>query len=273
MKAPTLSIITVNFNEKNNLHATMNSVFCQSIDDFEFIIIDGGSTDGSLELLQKHTDKIDYWVSEKDKGIYHAMNKGMQASRGTYLLFLNGGDELLHPNILQEVFDRIGTDKKDLIYFNIKYEMEYGRYRVNTFPDHPTLKYMVRGYLPHQATFIKRDLFEADNVGLYDEDHPIASDWKFFVLALFKFKASYKYIPLTLSFFRHGGISTTMDEKTSRQVKNWRESLLQSHFPVEFNKVKRQLNLEDNIRYFSGYQQLFSFLKGIRQRLFQWTRI
>jgi glycosyltransferase involved in cell wall biosynthesis len=251
----------------------MNSVFSQSFDDFEFIIIDGGSTDGSLALLQKYSDKIDYWVSEKDKGIYHAMNKGIKASKGEYLLFLNGGDELLHPDILKEAFNRIGTDKKDLVYFDIKYEMEYGRHRVNTFPDHPTLKYMVRGYLPHQATFIKRELFEADSVGLYDENHPIASDWKFFVLALFKFKASYKYIPLTLSFFRHGGISTTMDKETKLRVKNWRESLLQSSFPDEFKKVKRQLTLEDNIRYFSGYQFLFGVLKGLRRRIFNWTRV
>ena len=83
-----LSIITINYNNINGLQNTLKSVFCQSRHDFEWIVIDGGSTDGSKELLEKYTNRINYWVSEPDHGIYEAMNKGIKVAKGDYLQFL-----------------------------------------------------------------------------------------------------------------------------------------------------------------------------------------
>ena len=101
---PQLSIITINYNNLAGLQKTFESVFNQTFQDFEYIVIDGGSTDGSKELIEQYHDKIDYWVSEPDSGIYNAMNKGIVRANGEYLQFLNSGDSLLGENILKNVF-------------------------------------------------------------------------------------------------------------------------------------------------------------------------
>lgn len=267
-----LSIITINYNEKDNLRATLDSVFKQDFKDFEFVVVDGGSIDGSRALLENCAPKIDYWVSEPDNGIYHAMNKGIKAARGEYLLFLNGGDEFLHSSSLKEAWERIGTDRQDIIYFDIKYEMSYGRCRINTFPVHPTLAFLYTGYLPHQATFIKRALFADNKVGLYDETHPIASDWKFFVLAIFKHQATYQYIPYTLSFFRYGGKSTAINKQQQAAIRAWRESVLAQHFPEQFAAIKSAAVRDRKIKLYSGYYLIYKMLKFGRYGLYKLSR-
>ena len=112
-----LSIITINYNNFEGLNRTLKSVINQNLKNFEYIVIDGGSTDGSKELIEKYADKISYWVSEPDRGIYHAMNKGIVKASGEYLLFMNSGDLFYNNFILNEVIDDIS--KYDLIYFDI----------------------------------------------------------------------------------------------------------------------------------------------------------
>ena len=104
-----LSVITINYNNRDGLRQTIESVVGQTYRDFEYIIIDGGSTDGSVDVIKEYADKIDYWVSEKDKGIYNAMNKGVAVALGEYCLFLNSGDTLCHPDVLAQV-QKAGTD-------------------------------------------------------------------------------------------------------------------------------------------------------------------
>ena len=99
-KKPLISIITINFNDKIGLQRTFDSVFAQDFNDFEYIVIDGGSNDGSKELIEENTDKISYWISEPDKGIYNAMNKGIKVANGEYLLFLNSGDKFYNKKSL-----------------------------------------------------------------------------------------------------------------------------------------------------------------------------
>lgn len=100
-----LSIITVNLNDKTGLEKTIKSVISQSFSDFEFIIIDGESTDGSIDIINQYKSKISYWVSEKDSGIYNAMNKGIRQAKGEYLYFLNSGDALHNENVLHHIFN------------------------------------------------------------------------------------------------------------------------------------------------------------------------
>lgn len=272
-KSPFLSIITINFNNKEGLAATLQSVFAQTFADFEYIVIDGDSTDGSVELLEQHAAQLDYWVSEPDAGIYAAMNKGIKAARGNYLLFLNGGDELVASTALQGAVERIGSELRDIIYFNQLHEMNYGRTRIATFSRRITFRFMAYSTLPHPSTLIRRTLFDENQVGLYDESHPIASDWKFFLLALFKHEASYRYIPFTLSFFRYGGISTTMSEKTAAEVRNWRAMVLTQYFPERFQKVQRQKQWQDWLKQYTGYALAFQLLKKVRKQFYRWTGV
>ena len=100
---PKLSIITVNLNKAKGLQKTIESVIFQTFTDYEYIIIDGGSTDGSKQIIEQYADKITYWVSEPDSGIYNGMNKGIKVAKGEYCLFLNSEDYLLSNEILQNV--------------------------------------------------------------------------------------------------------------------------------------------------------------------------
>ena len=108
------SIITVNYNNKNGLEMTIKSVLGQTCKDFEYIIIDGGSTDGSVEVIKKYASRIDYWVSEPDKGVYNAMNKGIRKATGDYLNFMNSGDAY-HSTSALEIIAGLHSDDDIII--------------------------------------------------------------------------------------------------------------------------------------------------------------
>src|SRR4051812_43907208 len=110
-----LSIITINLNDSKGLEKTIASVVNQTFSNYEFIVIDGGSSDGSCDVMEKYKDKIDYWKSEQDGGIYNAMNKGLHQASGSYCLFLNSGDFLQSPHSLKSI-EKVFAEHYDLIY-------------------------------------------------------------------------------------------------------------------------------------------------------------
>lgn len=173
-----LSVITVNLNNVDGLRKTMMSVFCQTYKDFEFIIIDGGSIDGSLQLLKSSDfERYDYkWISEIDSGIYNAMNKGIALSKGEYLLFLNSGDFFLNEKVLSEVFDNFDFSQ-DLICARCEISKNGNVVHITNPPAQITFRYLYNTGLNHQSTFIKRDLFE--KFGYYREDFKYHSDTDF----------------------------------------------------------------------------------------------
>ncbi|MFT4805390.1 MAG: glycosyltransferase involved in cell wall biosynthesis, partial [Psychroserpens sp.] len=104
-----LSIITINFNNAVGLKKTIESVVNQTSNDFEYIVIDGGSNDGSVDVIKEYEAKVSYWVSEVDKGIYHAMNKGILLAKGDYLEFLNSGDILVNETVIQKIIPELNV--------------------------------------------------------------------------------------------------------------------------------------------------------------------
>lgn len=198
-----ISIITINFNNLEGLKKTINSVINQTWLEFEYIVIDGGSSDGSKVFIKENESRIDYWVSEKDSGIYNAMNKGIRASKGEYLLFLNSGDELFSKNVLQNNNNEVHTE--DLIYFNLCQVFE-NRTEIYTYPDNLNYKTFLIGTIGHPTTFIKRSLFL--KYGFYDESFKIVSDWKFFFETVVKFNVTKRKVNKTLSKFYYDGISS-----------------------------------------------------------------
>ena len=130
---PFFSIITINLNNSTGLEKTIQSVTTQLFSDFEFIIIDGGSTDNSIDVIKKYESEITSWVSEKDNGIYDAQNKGIAKANGTYCLFLNSGDYLFSKDALKKVFDSNLTE--DIVYGNIIYHENGSTDRKKSFPD------------------------------------------------------------------------------------------------------------------------------------------
>ena len=171
-----LSIITINYNNSEGLARTLESIHRQTFKDFELIVIDGASEDESLEVIQAYKADINYWVSEKDKGIYHAQNKGIAKATGTYCLFLNSGDLLCEDAVLDKVFK--SELHASVIYGNMKIVYKNGQTEWGEMPESLTLYHMYIDTLWHPVSFIKRTLFTT--FGFYREDLKIAADYDFF---------------------------------------------------------------------------------------------
>lgn len=221
-----LSIITINLNNRDGLKSTIESVIRQSYTSYEFIVIDGASTDGSVDIIKAFEGNISYWVSEQDGGIYEAMNKGIDKASGDYLHFLNSGDCYSSAVTLDRFFSY--SFHEDLVYCNlvllplIKGESN----QVFKYPERLTMSYLYENTLGHQATFIKRTLFDK---GKYNEEYKIISDWTFFLQKIVFENCSYKYIDEDIVFFDQSGIGSNPHYYTMK--KEERTDFLQKHFP------------------------------------------
>lgn len=216
-----LSIITINYNNCAGLQKTIDSVIAQTWRDFEWIVIDGGSTDGGKELIEKYQEHFAYWCSEPDKGIYNAMNKGVEKACGDYLLFLNSGDILHDCKTLEEA----GVDRfSDDIVSGLTQRMDNGELLIHHERD--IVMQLLWISLNHQGTFIKGDIF---NKIKYDEQYRIVSDWKFWWDTIVFGNKSLKRINTIVANVEIGGISTNPQFDTIKN--NERDSVLKSFFP------------------------------------------
>ena len=184
------SIITINYNNCEGLRRTIESVVNQTCHDFEYIIIDGGSTDGSVDVIKQYADQIDYWVSEPDKGIYNAMNKGVVVAKGEYCLFMNSGDCLYNSRVIHDVL--ANSLDAEVVTGGIK------RADGNIYfaPKKVSMRHFYRRTLFHQASFIGTELLRRIP---YDETLTIASDWKFFIDAIVVNGCSYSPINIIIA--------------------------------------------------------------------------
>jgi glycosyltransferase involved in cell wall biosynthesis len=203
-----LSIITINLNDSRGLQKTIASVVNQSYNLFEYIVIDGGSNDDSVDVIKNNADKITYWVSEKDAGIYNAMNKGLSKATGDFCLFLNSGDFLESNNSLKKVA-KLFSGNIDIIYGDLV--LDFGnRKEIKTFPNSFTLYNFVDASLPHPSSFIRTSLLK--KLGGYDEEFKIVSDWIFFLRAFMEENATMKRIGEVISVHNMFGISCRPNE-------------------------------------------------------------
>ena len=203
---PKLSIITVNLNNRDGLARTAESVVAQTWADYEWIVIDGGSTDGSVDVIGEYADKTEklvYWCSEKDNGIYYGMNKGVEKAVGEYCYFLNSGDYLREPATLKKIF-AVGFNE-DIVFGDLMLEKDDGKYRIRRFGDMLRPSDLLYGFLPHQDMFIKTTLLNKKNG--YRTDYRIVSDWVFYMEAICGDKASYRHIPAVFAINQKDGVS------------------------------------------------------------------
>jgi glycosyltransferase involved in cell wall biosynthesis len=219
----TLSIVTINLNNQAGLQKTFESVINQTFKDYEYIIIDGGSTDGSREFVASNDYLLKYWISEKDNGVYAAMNKGISNATGEYLLFLNAGDFLVTDTVLERVFCKRYTES--ILYGNVKNNLTGNIIR---FPDKLRFSFFREATINHQASFIKRELFS--RYGLYNEHYQIAADWEFFLRCIFLYREPTVHL---------GDVITEFDfsDGISSRKENWavmkgeRSEILEKYFP------------------------------------------
>jgi glycosyltransferase involved in cell wall biosynthesis len=237
MMALPYSIITVCLNAKSDIEKTLQSLEKQECKEFEWIVIDGKSTDGTLDLLTAHP-LVSHCLSEPDRGIYEAMNKGLRLAQGRYLLFLNAGDALYSSSTLQEVQKYL---EGDLVIGKI---FTYGaaqenKNRIRNYADYHIGKdYMYNCTLPHQATFIKKELFQ--QYGGYCEDFTISGDHDFFARLLVQ-GVSFSFMPLCVASFPMNGVSQQM--KQSKLLQKELALVRKRNFPLTYRIRARILSL------------------------------
>ena len=217
-----LSIITINRNNKDGLEKTIRSVIAQTCRDYEYIVIDGASTDGSAEIIRQYEKKIYCWISEPDQGIYNAMNKGVSHATGEYVLFLNSGDYLCDSSVLAEMLPNLTGE--GIVYGDLMFMPESGEGSVFVYPEVLDIDYFMERSLGHPASFIKRELLM---VNPYSEGYRIVSDWEFFFRKIVFELVTYKHVGLVVSVFDMGGISNLQADLCARE----REQVLRSFFP------------------------------------------
>ena len=220
-----LSIVTINRNNVSGLKKTLQSVLTQTRTDFEYIVIDGASTDGSVDVISQFSNAFEdriKWISEPAKGIYNAMNKGIRMASGQYLEFLNSGDCLASNDVVDKMYKALEeNDYPSILYGNMLRDMPGGRIlrdRCFAGQEITFLSFYV-GTLNHPPTYIRRALF--DKYGLYDESLKIVSDWKWFLQAILYGSEKPAYADIDVALFDMNGISENnkgLDKAERRKV-------------------------------------------------------
>ncbi len=255
MENPFLSIITINYNNLDGLKRTVRSVLDQSYTNYEYIIVDGDSTDGSKEFISENTDHFRCWVSESDNGIYNAMNKGIDMAQGQYFLFLNSGDTLNGKDALNEF---IGHKEfgGDIVYGDYKFDNGH-----KVYADHLTPYYFVRTSLPHQSTLFKRRVF--DIMGKYDESYRIISDRVFFTASYLSEKFEFRHIRYPLVHFDLKGLSNDMEYRNQKLAED--DRMFRELFGIYYEDYMSMRQMERDL-YLARRNTLPGLIKRIKRK-------
>ena len=207
-----LSIITINYNNLEGLKRTYDSVVSQTCQDFEWIIIDGGSTDGSKEFIEEHQTHFAYWCSEPDKGVYNAMNKGITKAKGEWMNFMNSGDCFYDENTLKKIFSE--SLNADLVYGDWVREY-HDREEMKEAPKKAFSVTVFFENVCHQAMFIRSGILKKRG---YDEDMKILADWKRWIEMSLD-GCSFQYVHVTVCRFEaETGLSERWNELHKQEV-------------------------------------------------------
>ena len=241
-----LSIITINRNNAVGLEKTMRSVAAQIDGDFEYVVIDGASTDGSVEVIRSFESSLGErlkWISEPDKGIYNAMNKGIAMATGDYLQFLNSGDSLVSNDITLRMTEALkNKGYPSILYGNMLKDMPGGKAMRDRCFAGREISFLgfYTGSLNHSSAYIRRSLF--NRYGMYDEGFKIVSDWKWFLQAIILGGEKPVYVDMDVTLFDMNGISEknkALDKTERRRVLN---ELIPSTILADYDRWALSIN-------------------------------
>ena len=237
-----ISIITINYNNAEGLDHTIESVISQSCSDFEFIVIDGGSTDNSIDVIRKSENKIDFWVSEKDAGIYNAMNKGTNHAHGEYCIFMNSGDCFYNREVLEKI--NKCDSNTDIIVGKVAIDKNDNIISPPPSSGELTFYHLYSGAIPHQGAFIRTSLLHKHP---YDENLRIASDWKFFIQSLIFDNCTISFLDEYVAKYNMEGVSSSNPDLMKRE----KDMILSEMFPIrvleDYKKLKKSECLTANL--------------------------
>lgn len=215
MQKPLISVITVTFNAGNQLERTILSVINQNFTNLEYIIIDGGSSDNTVNIIHKYEKFISSWVSEPDNGIYDAMNKGIKHATGNWLIFMNAGDIFYKNNTIQSLVPFLREDVK-IVYGDLVkcYRNHKRKYRGLKNKELDAVDFLLNT-IDHQTAFISSSLFK--KYGFYSTDYRLASDWMFFLYTVGIYREPVRYINRTIAYFMMDGASTLHNDQYNKE--------------------------------------------------------
>ncbi len=262
-----LSIITINRNNAAGLEKTMRSVAAQTFAGFEYIVVDGASTDESVKVIRSFEatfgDRLK-WISEPDKGIYNAMNKGIGLASGDYLQFLNSGDSLVSDNVTMQMTEASKYNKfPPILYGNMLKDMPDGTVmRDKGFSGRSvSLLDFYTGSLNHPSSYIKRTLFE--KYGCYDENLKIASDWKWFVQSVILGGEKPVYSNIDVTLFDMNGISETNKKLDRVERKHVLNELIPSTILADYDQWSSSIFQMRRLKRHPWAYRLVRFLERI----------
>lgn len=206
-----VTIITVCYNRKNTIAKAIQSVLEQNYNDIEYIVIDGNSTDGTKEIIETYRDKISQYISEPDKGMYDAINKGLKLATGDIIGLMHSDDEFYDKKVITRIASRFDSEKYiDGVYGDGVYVSNDKQERLirNRIGGVFSLKKVKKGWLPlHPTVYLKKNII--DKYGLYNLDFKIASDTEFLLRYLYKYEIKMSYVDSYIVKMRMGGMSTS----------------------------------------------------------------
>ncbi len=220
---PLISVITVCYNAVNTIEECIQSVFAQDFADVEYVIIDGGSVDGTVEVIRKHECLLSYWHSRPDRGIGHAFNIGLERSRGQWILFLNADDYFCRNDALKILARKTDSTNTEVIYGRVQRVSRDSHPKPVRRPvgwPYAPWKFLLRDVIPHPAAITSRSYFQ--RVGPFSEDFRIVIDYELYLRSFKTLRTI--FVPEVLTHMRVGGISqdsaSTLDEMFQAQRRN-----------------------------------------------------
>lgn len=264
-----VSIITIAYNNLEGLKDTYRSIRRQTFCDFEWIVVDGGSTDGTKEFLEEHNEELAWWCSEKDKGVYNAQNKGTLHARGEYSIYMNSGDSFYADDVLEKVFEQ-DIANADIVYGNWMLVFEDGKTRLGRAPEVADLTYFFDDNMCHQSMLIRT---EAVRNRPFDESFRIYADWEEWLALLMQGKR-FEKTDMTICNFMVGGISTgdnaseKLKQERKAEIRRIQERYYTEPWRMAMGRVSSMLTDIKTIKNLTGADDTASVVEALYERNF-----
>ena len=262
-----LSIITINRNNAAGLEKTMQSVLSQTRTDYEYVVVDGASTDDSVAVIERLApafgDRLK-WISEPDKGIYNAMNTGIGMATGEYIQILNSGDSLVSPDVTDKMYAALEKEgHPSILYGNMLKDFPDGHIKRDKgfAGEDITLLGMYIGTLNHSPAYIRRSLF--DKYGPYDESLKIDSDWKWYLQAIVFGEEKPVYVDIDVTLFDMTGISETNRELTKAERKQVLQELVRPTVLADYDAWAPSIRMMKRIKRHPWAYKIVWFLERV----------
>lgn len=241
-----ISIITVVYNNKETIKDAIDSVLSQTYKNIEYIIIDGASTDGTIEIIESYGDKITTFISEPDRGLYDAMNKGLALATGDVVGILNSDDFYMDECVIEKIMKIFTSQDIQSVFADLVYVKPDNLQKVVRHYDssHFTPSKFAYGWMPaHPTFFVKREVYQ--KYGLFKTDYKIAADYELLVRFLGRYGVSYFYLNEVIIKMRTGGVSTSGLKSNyilnQEIIRACRENGIETHWLKVFSKYPKKL--------------------------------